>query len=86
MNTHLLAWLPHGYDHCRYGSREWCESYLNNAVETIRELSEALAATVEYIDAIPDDTAQKFPAMPGFDRDHVDSLLKPTRRAQAVKP
>ena len=33
--THLLSWLPEGYTHCKYGPREWCESYLNNARDVI---------------------------------------------------
>lgn len=44
MNTHLLEWLPGAYDHCKYGSRDWCEGYLNNAVDTIRELQAANTA------------------------------------------
>lgn len=43
MNTHLLEWLPGAYDHCKYGSRDWCEEYLNNAVDTIRELQRELS-------------------------------------------
>ena len=34
--THLLDWLPGAYDHCKYGSREWCDGYLSNAVEVIQ--------------------------------------------------
>lgn len=35
---------------------------------------EALKATLNWIDNVPQDTP--LPAMPGFDRDWVDSLLK----------
>jgi len=37
------------------------------------ELVEALNMTLEWIDAVPMDTV--LPAMPGFDRDYVDSIL-----------
>lgn len=40
----------------------------------ITELKEALSAALDWIDAVPDDTV--LPAMPGFDRDWVDYLLK----------
>lgn len=39
------------------------------------QLREALSAALEYIDAIPSEAADKFPAMPGFDRDWVDGLI-----------
>ena len=42
----------------------------------MEDLQKALAAALEYIDAIPKDV--KLPAMPGFDRDWADSLLVPT--------
>ena len=42
MFTHLLSWLPQAYDHCQFGSREWCDSYLNNAVDTITALQERI--------------------------------------------
>ena len=34
-NTHLLEWLKQGYTHCKYGSREWCDSYLSSAHDYI---------------------------------------------------
>jgi hypothetical protein len=37
------------------------------------DLSEALAAALDWIDAVPDDVL--LPAMPGFDRDEVDEVL-----------
>jgi hypothetical protein len=37
------------------------------------ELLEALEAALEWIDAIPNDF--QLPAMPGFDRDWVDSII-----------
>lgn len=33
--THLLDWLFDGFTHCKFGSKEWCQSYLTNARETI---------------------------------------------------
>jgi len=41
----------------------------------IDRLREALSWALEYIDAIPSDSAAKFPAMPGFDRDYVNGVL-----------
>ena len=43
METHLLEWLPGAYDHCKYGSRDWCEDYLNNAVEVIKSYQALVA-------------------------------------------
>lgn len=40
-----------------------------------KELEDALCAALEWIDAVPEDVVASLPAMPGFDRDHVDSLL-----------
>lgn len=39
-------------------------------------LKEALSWCLEYIDTIPSDVASKFPAMPGFCRDYVNTLLE----------
>ncbi|URC22224.1 hypothetical protein CHUUTOTORO_01390 [Serratia phage vB_SmaM-ChuuTotoro] len=39
----------------------------------VPELVEALEATLEWIDAVPQDT--ELPTMPGFDRDWVDNIL-----------
>ena len=41
----------------------------------IEKLRECLAWTLEYIDAIPSDSAASFPSMPGFDRDYVNDIL-----------
>ena len=38
------------------------------------DLVDALRATLEWIDAVPQDTV--LPAMPGFDRDWVDGLVQ----------
>lgn len=38
------------------------------------ELLEALEYALEWVDAVPRDTP--LPAMPGFDRDYVDSLIR----------
>lgn len=39
-----------------------------------------LRATLEYIDAIPKDI--ELPAMPGFDRDYVESVIDQYEREQ----
>lgn len=41
--------------------------------KTEQELLWALKAALDWIDSIPDDI--KLPAMPGFDRDWVESLI-----------
>lgn len=41
----------------------------------IAELLEIIKAQQEYIDAIPDETAATFPAMPGLDRDWADEVI-----------
>lgn len=47
---------------------------LNAALLDLDELQKALEAALEWIDAVPKDIV--LPAMPGFDRDHVEGLLK----------
>lgn len=44
----------------------------------ISDLQTALGAALEFIDALPADIT--LPAMPGFDRDWVESLLKTTTK------
>lgn len=44
-------------------------------MDKIEELKQCLSWTLEYIDSIPSDLASTFPAMPGFDRGYVDSVL-----------
>lgn len=44
MATHLLDWLPSGYDHCQYGSRDWCEGYLNNAASVLTSQASQIEA------------------------------------------
>jgi len=51
-----------------------------------QRLLAALEAALEYIDAIPSDTAAAFPAMPGFDRDDVDELVQTTRARILDRP
>lgn len=41
----------------------------------ISELRSALHATLEWMDAVPDETFKALPTMPGFDRDWADGLL-----------
>jgi hypothetical protein len=40
-----------------------------------REAILAGKALLDYIDAIPEEMAAKFPTMPGIDRDYVDEVL-----------
>lgn len=47
----------------------------NPHVNYTPQLLDALIASLEYIDAIPDEFASRFPAMPGFDRDLVNQLI-----------
>lgn len=46
---------------------------LMGLLEDSAKLKQALTWALEWIDAVPDDV--QLPAMPGFDRDYVDSLL-----------
>ncbi len=39
------------------------------------DLKHALRLALDYIDAIPKEAADKFPGMPGFDRDWVNGLI-----------
>lgn len=48
----------------------------------IAELRDALIAALEWIDAVPSDT--ELPAMPGFDRDYVDSLIAGLKPAAPI--
>jgi len=43
-------------------------------METIVSIRQDLISRLKVIDSIPSD--EPLPAMPGFDRDHVDNLLK----------
>lgn len=37
-NTHLMAWLKDGWSHCRMGSKDWAQSYLDSAHDYIEAL------------------------------------------------
>jgi hypothetical protein len=50
-----------------------------------QRLLTALEAALEYIDAIPSATANAFPAMPGFDRDDVETLIHETKARIATQ-
>lgn len=45
--------------------------------EEKKQLKMALRCALEWIEAVPDDTAQTLPAMPGFDWDWAKSPLEP---------
>ena len=47
----------------------------NELLKKALALAEVAAALREYIDAIPGFTADRFPAMPGIDRDYVDETI-----------
>jgi len=49
-NTHLLDWLHGGYTHCKYGSEEWAQSYLNSAKDYIKAFEEAASSLIKEID------------------------------------
>lgn len=40
-----------------------------------QELKAAIKSLLEYIDKIPKEMAEKFPTMPGIDRDYVNHLI-----------
>jgi len=50
-------------------------SRYKEAAKRIELLEYVGKALREYIDAIPQETVADFPAMPGIDRDFVDSIL-----------
>jgi hypothetical protein len=56
----------------RLEGRQQRAYYMERMANRIAELEERLQAAMGYIDAIPKDTV--LPAMPGFDRDWMDSI------------
>ena len=48
------------------------------------ELISALEMALEWIDAVPPDTAASLPVMPGFDRDAVDSLIQSVKSTKSL--
>ena len=69
--------LRGNYDGCIKTPCNRHESWIDlKRIEKIKNLAYVVRALLEYIDAIPDDVAANFPAMPGIDRDLVDSVLK----------
>jgi len=50
-------------------------SHLREILKEVENLKECLSWALEYIDAIPSESAAKFPTMPGFDRDYVSNIL-----------
>lgn len=48
-NTHLLDWLPEGYDHCRLGSKDWAQAYLNSAKDYIKAFESAARSLASKI-------------------------------------
>lgn len=56
-----------------YSAKDGKLVQLGSGTGCVPELVEALEATLEWIDAVPQDT--ELPTMPGFDRDWVDGIL-----------
>ena len=52
---------------------EGVAAFIVRAVNTHKQLLEALEAALRWIDAVPKETA--LPVMPGFDRDWVDAAI-----------
>lgn len=48
-DTHLMEWLKDGYTHCQYGSKDWCQSYLNSAHGYIESLEAELIKANERV-------------------------------------
>jgi hypothetical protein len=48
------------------------------------DLQSFLRYALDYVDAIPDDVAERLPAMPGFDRDHAELLLQTAAQTAAT--
>ena len=46
-NTHLLDWLHEGYTHCKHGSEEWAQAYLNSAKDYIKAFEEVARAFIK---------------------------------------
>lgn len=46
------------------------------AAERMADFDSALRGMLQYVDAIPSDVANQFPAMPGIDRDWLDNLVR----------
>jgi hypothetical protein len=55
-------------------------------VKLTQELAFYLRAAFEYIDAIPDDIASRFPGMPGLDRDAAESVLDTAEKRHPKEP
>ena len=65
------------YIACVGGSDDTVEDQKANAhlIAAAPELLEALEMALEWIDAVPSESAASFPVMPRFDRDWVNELV-----------
>lgn len=77
--THLIKYYFNAYGHnapaygCNMPGDNTGHFYRSaDADDLVAELCEALEACLDWIDAVPIDTP--LPAMPGFDRDWVESI------------
>lgn len=50
------------------------------------DLRNVAVALRDYIDAIPEELADKFPAMPGVDRDWVDEVIDAAPEVKELRP
>ena len=55
---------------------------MNDLEKHCDELEEIIHALLEYIDAIPSDVANSFPAMPGISRDYIEPVLDRRKNAR----
>lgn len=78
-NTHLMEWLPQGYDHCQRGSRDWCQGYLNSAHEYIAALERALLTEREASSAKVGELQDEIDEINGIWPDWADKSLKMVR-------
>ena len=64
------------YAECRETPCYRHESWIDTVqIERIKNLEFVASALRDYIDAIPGSVAERFPVMPGIDRDFVDTVI-----------
>lgn len=54
-------------------------------LKLIKGLLEALEGNIDYIDAIPDEAASRFPAMPAFCRDDSEEVITAAKKLLAAQ-
>ncbi len=68
-----------GDEVCNFGNSLLNEPVNANLIAAAPELLEALLATLEWIDAVPDEVAATLPTMPGVSRDWIDEVVAKAR-------